>query len=1060
MLATPFGTSARVGMSTLLLLLILTPVTHAERLPIKIYATADGLPSNEVNKIVRDSRGFLWFCTGDGLSRFDGYAFTNFGTDQGLPHHNVTDLLETRGGEYWIGTYGGLVRFSPNANRNVLKAKDSVGSDQMFTVVVPDDDDRAARAVLVLFEDRDGVIWCGTRKGLFRLDRREGHFALQPVEIRMPHDYREETYVSDMVQDRGGTLWIASPSGLYQHQAGGDWKRFTARDGLPDQYLQDLLVDRDGQLWVGTRSAGLFRFAPGETTRDPPRITFSLTARDGLPSGWISQVFQTSNGKFWAATSDGLIEFFPEGNGIGQKFHAYSEKNGLSYHEVTALSEDAAGNLWLGSNAGAMKVARAGFITFGEQDGIALVNAIFGDQRGAVCFRGYVIGDGHRSVFEGLKAGRVHPSLGKPVMRLGCFDGQEFNWSLPNELQRYEGLGWVGEQVTLQSRSGEWWIGTGYGLFRFPTAPTLKDLKSARPVLYATKDGLAANQIYRVFEDSHENIWIATTSSPTNGLAIWERNSQKLRDLSGSPGLPSVKDNVPRSFGEDRSGTIWIGIGNGLARYRNGRFDSLTVKEGLPTGGIESIHTDRRGRLWLASSVGGLVRIDDPTADRPAFKSYTTSDGLSSNSTRVLAEDLRGEIYVSTGRGLDEVDPETGRIKHFTTADGLAAGEFLSAYCDQSGTLWFGTLKGLSRFTPPPIDTAVAAPPILLTGLRVAGSAIAVSAIGDEKMALADLPASQNQLQIEFTSLNFAAGEVLRYQYKLDGTAADWSAPVDVRSVTFANLAPGQYKFLVRAVNSDGVYSSTPASITFRILHPLWQRWWFIMLVAAIAGLAAYSLYRYRMARLLEVERVRTRIATDLHDDIGAGLSRVAILTEVVKQQVAGKAEESLPLLTEIADSSRNLVGSMRDIVWAIGPEQNELVEVVMRVRQFASDVLEAKGIKWDFLLPAELERIKLSPEQRRHLFLTFKEAINNSARYAACHNMRLSLATTDHQLVGEIFDDGCGFEDSPLRMSGTRGHGMANMQRRSTEIGGSLKISSTPGQGTRIRLMIPLGKR
>ena len=220
---TPFGTSARLGMSTLLLLLVLTPGTHAERLPIKIYATADGLPSNEVNKIVRDSRGFLWFCTGDGLARFDGYAFTNFGTDQGLPHHNVTDLLETRGGEYWIATNGGLVRFNPQgaASRNVNNAKDSAASDQMFTLVVPDDEDLAARAVVVLFEDQAGVIWCGTAKGLFRLERNEGHLVLQPVEIGMPHDYREETYVSDIVQDRTGTLWIASPSGLYQRKAGG-----------------------------------------------------------------------------------------------------------------------------------------------------------------------------------------------------------------------------------------------------------------------------------------------------------------------------------------------------------------------------------------------------------------------------------------------------------------------------------------------------------------------------------------------------------------------------------------------------------------------------------------------------------------------------------------------------------------------------------------------------------------------------------------------------------------------------------------------------------------------
>ena len=160
----------------------------------------------------------------------------------------------------------------------------------------------------------------------------------------------------------------------------------------------------------------------------------------------------------------------------------------------------------------------------------------------------------------------------------------------------------------------------------------------------------------------------------------------------------------------------------------------------------------------------------------------------------MITEDLRGEIYVSTGRGLDELDPETGRIKHFTTADGLAAGEFLSAYRDQSGTLWFGTLKGLSRFTPPPTDTAVSSPPVLLTGLRVAGSSSTISAIGDENIALADLPASQNQLQIEFTGLNFAPGEVLRYQYKLEGTSAGWSAAADLRSVTFANLAPGQYK--------------------------------------------------------------------------------------------------------------------------------------------------------------------------------------------------------------------------------------------------------------------------
>ncbi len=1061
MLASLFSKSARLGITVLLLLLVLAPLAHSERLPIKIYATVDGLANNEVNKIVRDSRGFLWFCTGDGLSRFDGYTFANFGTDQGLPHHNVTDLLETRSGEYWIGTSGGLVRFNPRgtANKRVTSANDSAASSQMFTVVAPEDEDRAAKAISVLFEDQAGVIWCGTLKGLFRLEQKDGRFALQPVEIGMPHDYREQQYVSDLLQDRNGSLWIASSAGLYRRSPDGSCARYTERDGLPEQFIQNLFMDRAGQLWAGTRSEGLFRFVP-DRDRTAPVITFSLTLKDGLPSGWVNQILQSSDGRFWAATASGLVEFFPNSYGHSKRFHVYSETNGLAYHEITTLNEDAGGNLWLGSNAGAMKLAHNGFITYGEQDGIALVNAVFGDQQGRVCFRGYVLGDGRRSVFEGLKVDLVHPNLSEPVMRLGCFDGQSFDWSLPIALMRYRDLGWVGEQVTLQSRTGEWWIGTGFGLFRFPVANTLTDLKNARPLaLYTNKNGLAALQIYRLFEDSHENIWISTTASPTNGLAMWQRDTETLRDLANSPDLPAIKDNLPRSFGEDRGGNVWIGFGNGLARYRNGRFDFFTAKDGLPTAGIEYIYADQAGRLWLASSLGGLVRIDDPAADRPAFSSYTTTEGLSSNSTRVITEDLSGHIFVATGRGLDELDPATGSIKHFTTSDGLASGEILSAYRDRSGTLWFGTLKGLSRFTPAAGDVAAAAPPVLLTGLRAAGSSQVVSALGEKEILLADLPANQNQLQIDFTGLSFAPGEVLRYQYKLE-PRADWSPPTEQRSLTFANLAPGQYRFLVRAVNSDGAYSSVPAVVTFRILRPLWQRWWFILFVGMFMALAVYALYRYRMSRLLEVERVRTRIATDLHDDIGAGLSRVAILTEVVKQQVADTAEQSLPLLTEIADSSRNLVSSMRDIVWAIDARHDELGDVVLRVRQFASDVLEAKGIKWDFALSAELEKMKLSPDQLRHLFLIFKEGINNTARYAACRNVSLSLAIVNHQLVGEIVDDGCGFENALSNAPSTGGRGIANMKKRAAEIGGNVTIDSAPGEGTRIRLMIPLKKR
>ncbi|HKQ73752.1 MAG TPA: triple tyrosine motif-containing protein, partial [Blastocatellia bacterium] len=394
-----------------------------------------------------------------------------------------------------------------------------------------------------------------------------------------------------------------------------------------------------------------------------------------------------------------------------------------------------------------------------------------------------------------------------------------------------------------------------------------------------------------------------------------------------------------------------------------------------------------------------------------------------------------------------------------------APGNILAAFRDRTGAIWVGTHRGLSRFAPAPPETTPP-PPILITGLNVAGERRSVSARGETEIALADLDPDRNQLQIDFVALGFAPGEVLRYQYRLKGSEDDWGALSEQRTVNYASLAPGRYRFLARAVNSDGVVSSNPATVTFTILRPVWQRWWFIALLTALLGLMGAALYRYRVARLIELERVRTRIATDLHDDIGAGLSRVAILSEVVKQQVSGKAEQSVPMLTEIADSARGLVEAMREIVWAIDPRRDELSTVVSRVRQFASDMLEAKGISWDFKVPPELEQIKLGPEQRRHLFLIFKEGLNNIARHADCQSVSMSLTLARQQLWGEIRDDGRGF---PAR-NGTgsaeeptfsaNGHGHENMRQRASQVGGQVWIDSALGEGVRIKLMIPLKKR
>jgi two-component sensor histidine kinase len=360
----------------------------------------------------------------------------------------------------------------------------------------------------------------------------------------------------------------------------------------------------------------------------------------------------------------------------------------------------------------------------------------------------------------------------------------------------------------------------------------------------------------------------------------------------------------------------------------------------------------------------------------------------------------------------------------------------------------------------PELDRVKQPPAILINRLFIDGIQRPISELGETELSGLVLDPNQNQIQIDFLSIDFSAGGTVRYQYMLEGAGGEWSAPISQRSVNYANLRHGAYTFKVRAINSDGVVSERVAQLSFRILPPVWQRWWFITLSALAAALVIYFTYRFRVRRLVELERVRTRIATDLHDDIGASLSRMAILSEVVKRQTGSNGEQSSAMLTEIADSARGLVDSMSDIVWSIDPRRDDLRNVVQRVRQFASDVLEARGIEWDFRVPEELNRVRLDPEQRRHLYLIFKEAINNIARHADARRVSLYIGFDSRNLLCEIKDDGRGFvpkASGEEASNGRGGHGLPNMQSRAREIGGRLEINSKAGTGTQLKLIAPL---
>ncbi len=1022
--------SARLAAFALLvgLALLALPGVWAERLPIKNYSIADGLASDRVLRIRRDSRGFLWFCTSEGLSRFDGYRFTTYTTADGLPPGAVRDLLETRSGVYLVSTDNGVCLFNPYGVSAREKRKPEL-AEPLFTVFRP----TATRHFYSLHEDRAGNIWCGTNIGLFRLELRGQQVEFHYTDLGMPNETIDDRDVRAMLEDRRGSLWVGTGgSGVYRRLPDGRVERYTVKHGLPGNGAYAMLEDREGRLWMGS-GGGLWQVVP-DPKPDQPLVARLYRKKDGLPADWVTTLFHTSDGRIWVGTVDGFSEFAPDGN--LQSFRNYNSTHGMVDNDIRSLAEDRDGNLWIGTKAGgASKLARNGFTIFGKDEGIksgSSVKAIFEDQSGAVC------------LIDGSSSNLVR------------FDGQKWTTIRPNYPRRIRYFGWGWSQIAFQSRDEEWWLPTGQGLCRFPKVKRFEDLAHTPPkAVYTTRDGLISDDIFRLYEDSRGDVWITPIHPGKQGLSRWERATERFHHYQ--PGAGELPSGNVESFAEDESGNLWLGTFDGLlARYRLGQFKTFTSAEGLPEAPIRGLHFDHSGRLWLASDGGGVVRIDDPNADRLRFITYTTADGLSTDTTSSITHDQQGRIYIGNFRGVDRLDPATGQVRQYTTADGLGRGGLNAVFRDRHGALWFAALLGLSRLIPES-DRPESPPPVMVNGVRISGIAQHVSELGETTVGQLELNASQNNVSIDFFALGFGLGEVLRYQYKLEGADRDWSAPSESRTVNYASLSPGSYRFLVRAISSNGSMSAQPAAVSFKILRPVWQRWWFVTLAALAVGLTAFAFYRSRVKRIVELERMPTRIATDLHDDIGSSLSQIAILSEVSRRRVGHEQNGVGESLAQIANTSRDLVDSMSDIVWAINPRRDRLSDLTHRMREFAGDVFTAREIEFSFRAPSDGQEIRLDADVRRRLYLIFKEAVNNAARHAQCTEAEIEFEVAQDRLLLHVRDNGRGFDPNGGDAASRNGNGLVSMRERAQALGGEIEITSQPNLGTVVKLNLPL---
>jgi signal transduction histidine kinase len=1019
-------------------LLVGATTTDAERLPIRVYTVEDGLAHARVRRIVRDSRGFLWFCTIDGLSRFDGAQFVTYRTADGLPDPWVTDLLATRDGTYWVATNSGVARFV--GHRRVARdARRAPVVEQLFSPVAFEGSP-AQRQVRVLLEDRDGRVWAGGRGGLFLFDPARSVLAFRSV-VPSP-----AALVTSLVESVDGGIWIGTLDGLFHRSASGEVlpQPTTAHAGIRN--IRALALDLDRRLWVG-HDGGLLVLGPGaagQLASSTPRQLRPCGV--GLPQQRRLRLPTDSADACAMTQEDGLIDQRVRALAVGAdgrvrvgtvtvlsviddaRIASVASGEGLVQDAINTVNEDAGGNVWIGTDtSGAVRIAAFGLVSYFQADGLK---------------HDYV-----PSLIED-DAGRVI-ALSGSRFTINEFDGRRFasaRFNVPRDApdDRYFSA--------LRDHHGSWWLGTALGLYRFPPVRRIADLARVSPEShYAHLPELPSNDLFPLFEDARGDIWLIAQLTDHVRLLRWRRASNDFQPYGESEGLARItaQPAIARpAIVEASDGQLFFGFRDaGLFTYRDGRFEAI-LDAGQPFG-VVSLHIDRLDRLWIAGVDGSVRRIDDPST-RGLVNDTKVAASLKGASVRCMVEDASGKLYFGTASGIFEVDPKTGDTRRYTTAEGLAKNEVWSALASRRGDIWFGTIAGVSRLDAtraPPVP----APRAVITTVHVNGVARLVSELGDHEVSRLTLAPSERGVAVGFFAVSLAAGEHLRYQYRLEGAETDWSPPRTERVVHYSQLASGHYRFQVRAVTTAGLAGITPATVEFVILPPVWQRAWFRAGVVVGLTLLVFAGHRYRVARLLESERVRTRIASDLHDDIGSSLSEIAILSEVARTTAGDDPRVAAPL-GRIATLSRESVDAMGDIVWAIDPHRDTPTHLAQRMRRLASDVLSARGIELRFEI-SDASQPRLGADVRREVFLIFKEALHNITRHAQATRVDIVLSIAQHRLELVVEDDGCGFDAA----RGRDGHGLRNMVRRAQGLGGTLTVTSGDGAGVRVALSVPL---
>ncbi len=989
------------------------PLPSLDEHQVRVFTVAEGLPVSDIREIAQSDEGYLYVSTARGLVRFDGHEFAVVDLD-GFSSRRVTRMETDRDGRVWVT--------SANNDLGVIERG-------LWRVLPPPPG--MVRSVARL---SDGTTWLTTEQGLFAVNP-----GSNPVYERVSDSAGDPPeHVVGIVELEDGERIVLTIHRLLRMMATGDGSQelTVLRSGLDTRegyFESNGLVD-DGGLWFSLNH-GVGRWAGGHYTFYPlrehgytlPLDSFDIRAAEaGLGAGLAVAVnpgevvpglvdlprylIRSEEGTLWMSARDsiGISNLFQERDGrfVLLDLHRY-----LDFHDINDLYADHEGNLWLATDRGLVQLS------------LQRVTALTGRHGLAENFTTAVLQARNGAVWIGTWGGGVHKFVnGRLAARYTTADGLTDN----RIRSLYEGPG------------GRIWVGT------------LKGLSDIGEDVRGWPDTNHVHAITTVAEGDATRIWVAS-------------GDRLLTAVMRRPGIPDsfVEFKPGYDWGNEiwalepvGDGSIWVGSINGLFRVRGDSIHRFGAQDGLLNDDVVALHRDADGALWISTYEHGLYRYR-----HGRFARLTTAEGLYDNGIWSMIDDDSGGVWMSSDVGIFRVHRgtlvsvadsiELGRQPGtrlrplvFTESEGLPSRESNranpSAWRLDDGRILFNNISGIVVIDPDRATLAPPSPRTALTRVLVDGAEVV------RDPTAARLPLGPKQLAFEYTGLSFVAPQQMRYRYRLDGFDVGWTYAGPARRVSYTGLSPGEYTFRVEAGTGDGEWGGRAASWAFTVPPFFWQTWWFRLLAMSLVVAVLAGVYRYRVAQLLAVERLRLRIASDLHDGVASNLSSIALLSEMLQHRTRPSGLERRQL-ERISSAASETIGSLREIIWLVDPEHDKASDLVTRMRATANDLLH--GVELHFAAGEIIDRRKLEPLFVRQVFLLYKEALHNVTRHAGASRVSIEIAVDGDQFTLRIQDDGTGFADTGVN----HGHGLNSMRRRAADAGGTLDIDSAPGRGTRV---------